>query len=78
MMIKHWTQIAGGGRNGFIDNRPYIETVSALEKYVTLDDSERSVICRDYGADQRNLNRAAALRHHLPGRAHGHSAEPCR
>lgn len=44
MRIKHWTQIAGGGRNGFIDNRPYIETVSALEKYVTLDDSERSVI----------------------------------
>lgn len=44
MRIKHWTQIAGGGRNGFIDNRPYIETVSALEKYVALDDSERSVI----------------------------------
>ncbi len=23
-------------------------------------------LCRDYGADQRNLNRAAAIRHHLP------------
>ena len=33
------------GRNGFIDNRPYIETVFCLgKKYVALDDSERSVI----------------------------------
>ena len=35
-------------------------------------------LCRDYGIDQRDIHRAAAIHHHLPGWAHGHPAEPCR
>ena len=35
-------------------------------------------LCRYYSADQRDFCRSAAIRHHLPGRAHGYPAEPCR